>query len=865
MDEQIYSRFIELTELSKGDRISLQKKRGFSDDIIDELCFRSAHKDVIEPAMEKLKKEFAHDELLSSRLLIDDNGQVAINKQLLEARILIPYLDEDGETVYRIRPHKLGFKEKGIEIYCRYLLRDKPEHVVLTEGEFKAVALYQLDIPAISIPGVASFAGEHFDRLVNFLKDFEVKKVTILFDNEEKNDQNLPNFKIDHRKRYDTDFWAYIMAYKISVIHGLDADIARLPDDWRIDGKADCDKALAAGHTSDEFQEIIDSAVNCYKYVDNLPEEAQSVVRRKIDRYFYHSPLKIGFTADSRNSYVWESLKVDRQGNVEKESKIISNFNLQIDYTLQTSERCLRCGYFENRYNEKSEKFLIHPAAMVSSQNFSEFALSQGNYLWMGSTQQLKEVWRHTFVHDDGAMVYQPEGYGLNEHGIWQFGNLAIDRGGKVIQPDAEEIFWLKEHRLGFVRPQQTDTITDGRKRGRNEKLDIPILVQGQALDIHKMLYSVQDSIENTGGYNAWLGIGWIVASLFSDRIVGAHHVFPIYFIGGKMGSGKTSFGRWLISLAGSPQKKGKSVSNTSDKGLFRMMARFSNLPVWFDDFRNTAPESRIETFRNIYDRVSYERAVFSNDYRTISTPIRATLLLDGEETPRDPALHSRCIISLLSEHTRGSDEQYKEVEEMSSQFSNLGFRILQKQEAIASEILDLIPNIQAKIASSTSDARLSLNHAIAAAGFCAMINTFDITLDNDDAKKFLQWVVDDAIRNRELKMNEDIIIRFFDTLNILATKEIVKNNLYFKVEDEKLFLWFSGAFSEYEADEKRRGHSVFKQSVILDYLKTEPYVIEHSSVTRIGGKPQRCIVIDLPKAPEIINTFATVVSDFEV
>lgn len=488
MDEQIYSRIIALTELSKGDRISLQKKRGFSDDIKDELCFRSAHKNVIEPVMEILKKEFTPDELLSGRLLIDDNGQANINKQLLDGKILIPYLDVDGETVYRIRPHKLGFKEKGIDIYCRYLLRDKPKHVVLTEGEFKAVALYQLGIPAISIPGVASFAGEHFERLVIFLNEFEVENVTILFDNEENGDKNLPNFKQDHRKRYDTDFWAYIMAYKISKVYGLDADIARLPDDWRVDGKADCDKALAAGHTSDEFQKIIDKAVNCYQYVDNLPEEAQSVVRRKIDRYFYHSPLKIGFTADSRNSYVWESLKVDKQGNAKKESKIISNFNLQIDYTLQTSERCLRCGYFVNRYNEESEKFLIHPAAMVSSQNFSEFALAQGNYLWMGATQQLKEVWRYTFVHDDGAMVYQPEGYGLNEHGIWQFGNLAIDSGGKVILPDDEEIFWLEEHRLGFVRPQQTDTITDGRKRGRNEKLDIPILVQGQALDIHKML-----------------------------------------------------------------------------------------------------------------------------------------------------------------------------------------------------------------------------------------------------------------------------------------------------------------------------------------------------------------------------------------
>jgi hypothetical protein len=125
MNEQIYSRFIELTELSKGDRITLQKRRGFTDDTIDEFQFRSGHKDVTEPAMDILKDEFALDKLLESGLLIDDSGQAVINKQLLEGRILIPYPDVDGKTVYRIRPHKLGFKNKGIDIYCRYLLRDK--------------------------------------------------------------------------------------------------------------------------------------------------------------------------------------------------------------------------------------------------------------------------------------------------------------------------------------------------------------------------------------------------------------------------------------------------------------------------------------------------------------------------------------------------------------------------------------------------------------------------------------------------------------------------------------------------------------------------------------------------------------------
>lgn len=851
---KIYTRFIELTPLTKGDRVVLRQKRGFVDDTIDEFQFRSGSPDTVKPALDILQKEFSESDLIESGLLIDD-GQIAINKQLLEGRILIPYLDVDGETVYRIRPHKLGFKDKGIDIYCRYLLGDKPEHVVLTEAEFKAVAIRQLDIPVMAIPGVSSFAGQHFDRLVKLLKEFEVKSVTILFDNEDKSNPAFPNFKPDFRDRYDTDFWAYIMGYKLQKA-GFETNIVHLPDDWRVNGKADCDSALSAGHTKDEFQAIIEGAVNCYKYVDNLPIEAQRVVRRKIDRYFYFSPLKIGFTASERNSYVWETTQVQKDGGTETPREVISNFHLKIEYVLQTSNGCLRRGYFINRYDEESEKFFLQPTDMASAQKFREFTLAKGNYLWTGSTQQLQEVWRYTFVHDDGAVVYQPDGYGLNEHEVWQFGNVVITGDAKIILPDDEDIFWVESNQLGFVRPQDSSTITDGKRRNRDESLGVPILITGQPLDIRKMLYLLRDSTDNTGGFGAWLGVGWIVASLHANAIVVAHHGFPIFFIGGKTGSGKSSFGRWLMSLVGSPQKEGKSVATTTDKGLHRLLAKYSNLPVWLGDFRNTAPESRIETFRNVYDRISYERAEMSNDYRTRSTPIRGTLLMDGEETPRDQALHSRCVVNILSEHTRGSAQLYNETEAMSALFPNFAFRVLEKRNTVVPMILDLIPPYQDAIAQCTSDARLSLNYAIVAAAFSAMVNAFDIDLGND-AQAFTDWVLADAIRNRELKISDDVITRFFETLNILTTKSIIQDDLHFKVEDDTLYLWFSGAFAEYELDEKRRGHNVFKQSVIQDYIKSEPYVVEISSRKSIGGKQQRCIIIDLKQAPEIVQTFA--------
>jgi hypothetical protein len=296
------------------------------------------------------------------------------------------------------------------------------------------------------------------------------------------------------------------------------------------------------------------------------------------------------------------------------------------------------------------------------------------------------------------------------------------------------------------------------------------------------------------------------------------------------------------------------------------MLAKYSNLPVWLGDFRNTVPESRIETLRNVYDRISYERAEFSNDLRTRSTPIRGTLLLDGEETPRDPALQSRCAIILLSEYQRGTQETYCEVEAMSSSFSNFAFRVLSYGNVIAPRILEAIKAFLEPIAKVTSDQRLALNYAIVIASLVAMLETFEIEL-GDDREKFVYWVQEDALRNRELKISEDVVMRFFETLNVLSTKvvradkyreyTVIERDRHFTVEGDKLYLWFSGAFSEYEADERRRGHTVFKQSVIWGYLNEEPYVIDISCVKRLGNKPQRCLVIDIPNAPEIAQTFA--------
>ena len=98
-------------------------------------------------------------------------------------------------TAQCIRPTQLGFKNIPIQVYCRAALKQRPEHVIMTEGEFKKVALCQWGIPSIAIPGISSFGEKHFDRLVYLLREFEVKKVTVIFDSEEKGNPAFKNYK----------------------------------------------------------------------------------------------------------------------------------------------------------------------------------------------------------------------------------------------------------------------------------------------------------------------------------------------------------------------------------------------------------------------------------------------------------------------------------------------------------------------------------------------------------------------------------------------------------------------------------------------------------------------------------------------
>lgn len=114
------------------------------------------------------------------------------------------------------------------------------------------------------------------------------------------------------------------------------------------------------------------------------------------------------------------------------------------------------------------------------------------------------------------------------------------------------------------------------------------------------------------------------------------------------------------------------------------------------------------------------------------------------------------------------------------------------------------------------------------------------------------------ALRSVETKRNEEALPEFWETLNVLAAGDEFKRPLltpaYYRVDDSKIYLWWAGAYHLYEESRRRRGSEPpFGKSVLLQYLQSEPYYLG-TAVPRLEGRCQRCVVLDLAKAPAALQ-----------
>ena len=823
----IYTRFIELCPLTDKDRQHLTSYRGFNDATIEALKFRSGGSgSSCNDVVEALREEFTDRDLTEAKILVNVTGgsRLIINRQLVENRILIPYLDVN-KSVYHLRPHKLGFKNVAPELYCRAIMGKDNDNIVMTEGEFKAAALYQWGIPAMAIPGISSFGNKHYDRLVDELRQAKIQKLTIVFDNEIKHDPAYASYKKQPSDRYDTDFWAYLMCYKLFK-SGFHVRIGKLPDEWRESGKIDFDRALAAGKTREDILRLIEQAKTYKEYLDDLSEEGSKIVRRKLTRQFAVIPVNREF-----NKYVARRTKNDGVWD-----EPISNFVIDIKSSFVTADGVIRNVQLVNEYNEKSNIFALVSGDMAGLTEFKKFCFSKGNYIFKGTGNDLLHVWEMEFLRDVGDMIYKPDCIGRVDGDLWLFGNLAI-KGGKAYEMDGDGIVWVDGR--GW-RPDSLQIDT----QGIAVENAIPQLYK-KHVDLKALARTLKETI---GGYEAYIGLGWVAATIFSEDIFDVYKCMPILFPHGRRESGKSTIMRWLMACFGI-EADGYGIAETTQNFIARALSYYSSLGCWFDEYRNLSKVTQKDSFfRSAYNR-QFSGKGTPTAFQAKGFSVRAVPGICGEELPRDNALFTRLVQFQVSEYRRNRT-YFDELNRNMSKFSYLSYFLIMNYDRLKPAVLSNIADIKKILLTYDVTDRTAENWAICAGAFEAMIQ------DDDYDYGFLPWVVNQATEFKKVGEEEQMLNIFWSDALILAVKKEIGKD-YLSVVDNELHVWLSGVYGAFAVYFRQKtGQEPFDEQSIRKYLKEEPYCKDFER-KYFGLRQRRAVIIDLGLAPESVKELA--------
>lgn len=860
----VYGALVDSLILEDSDRELLKKQRGFSDQIIDSLKFKScqpSNKEIISD----VRIKFGDEALVDAGLLeYNQKNELVPCIQLVTPNILIPYFNENKQ-IYYIRPHKFGLKDKGISIYCpvypnQLESASSKKTWVIAESEFKAAASVAFGIPAIGLPGIHSYAANNFHRLVAWFKPHmgDIHTVVILFDNEIKNDIKFPNYKPDVMKQWDTQWRSAQLARELSKELKIKVLIGKLPDSWMVDGKIDIDGALAQGRSKEEYALIIKTAKNQTEYVSSLPPVAQQIIVKKFQKLDFKSPI----IKKDNCYYVKKPIKKKKSDEEEFEEeedyllKKISNFTMSITKTVVDNSKYSREVVFKGEDGTISPPHSC-PPDMLLQREFVKWAGGCGNYIFTGSQEDLYQIYELEFVHSDGRKVSRPQGIGFlkkEDPPLWLFGNCAIKLTGELLMPDKEDVIWdgLEGYQPSNINVKET--LVSSSKKVRPQLSKTPVLCFDESIGIPQLFKIIENIRDTLNTKTVYLAVGWVIANLFSDEIFRQYNCFPFLFVSGRTGCGKTTLCNWLMAFAGfSDAGNGDSLINTSEAGVNRTLEWFNSLPYWLDEYRNDAKVTgKWDAFlRNAYQRQNTTKGTLTNKVRAFE--INAGILLAGEESPQDSALLSRCIVVNLNKASNQNRdmEAFSKIENLrrNKSFSRLVSEVIKRRQQLFPSIFTAIEGMKERLVKNGVGDRLALNYAIATAFFQ---DVFLSTRSESEGVDFINFVINEAKQNENIKENEHMLSVFMDDL--ITLQEDIKD--YYEVfrtpkatkGRRRMALHWKTFYSKWVDHYRRKGNTQFKQSTMLSYLEEESYYIGKNVNKRIGPnrKMTRCLILSL-------------------
>ncbi len=541
----------------------------------------------------------------------------------------------------------------------------------------------------------------------------------------------------------------------------------------------------------------------------------------------------------------------------EKNVIPLSNFILKPHYHIIGETESYRLMEIINRENLQC-LIPFNAKSLVSLDVFSETVENKGNYLFFGNKRDLGMI--KSKIFPDITTCQEISVLGWNRQGFYAFSNGILDNN--EFYPSNENGIINYKDKVYFI--PASSSIYKEQSSDFNEEKRFSYHKGKTSLLIWSELFTKVYK-EDENGYIAIL---FYIASLYRDIVFDRFRFFPHLFLFGQKGTGKSQLAWSLGAMFGDAQDQFMLDSGTN-VGMYRKVAKFRNALVWYDEYKNSIDNRRIQFLKGVYDGAGHVKGIKSQNNRTTKTGSHSACIISGQDMPtKDIALFSRSILlkSTRTEHNQNEREEFlrlKELEEDDHLVSITGyllsFRNLMESSYYQNykEVFELINRrLEEESISFKVEDRILKNMSAVVAVYWTLRTQLEMKPFEDDkvievaVKNIISqssilgltndtsqfWdMVEYLTQSYEIMQDEDYEVKTTDQLKYINNKG-ESEEIRFPSPTPILYIRLSKVIPKYkEFFRKQNGYSGLDKGTLLNYLEHSDAFIGKKKSHRFG------------------------------
>lgn len=326
-------------------------------------------------------------------------------------------------------------------------------------------------------------------------------------------------------------------------------------------------------------------------------------------------------------------------------------------------------------------------------------------------------------------------------------------------------------------------------------------------------------------GENGQIGIAFFLFSLFSDIIFERTKAAPMLFLFGQRGSGKGTMAQSLLHLYGYPQDPLMLGGASTVVGFMRKLGQFVNAMVWLDEYKNDIGEKKIESLKNIWDRVGYERGVKDSSNRTQSTPVTSSAIISGQEIPNvEPALFSRTLLCEFRAMQRSAEEveRFNRLRQMEDAgITNATLECLTHRDYLAEHFFGYYTEIAKALRSAFSEEdvieRQIVNYAILIACVRCIGERVQMPFTWSQLLRLSETYIK---RQRMMMSTSNEVQQFFEMVAFLLSNALIKDGKDIFITKGFVKIRTVTIIPLYREYSRRQGMKALDRGTLLNYME---------------------------------------------